>query len=52
MSTIKNRLHFIILLTPILLASLLWSQAKTILVVKDGVLYNSAELYAELGVTP
>jgi imidazolonepropionase-like amidohydrolase len=25
---------------------------KTILVVKDGVLYNSAELYAELGVTP
>jgi imidazolonepropionase-like amidohydrolase len=25
---------------------------KTVLVVKDGVLYNSAELYAELGVTP
>jgi imidazolonepropionase-like amidohydrolase len=25
---------------------------KTVLVVKDGVLYNSAELYSELGVTP
>jgi imidazolonepropionase-like amidohydrolase len=25
---------------------------KTVLVVKDGVLYNSAELYTELGVTP
>ncbi|MGA6987828.1 MAG: amidohydrolase family protein, partial [Terriglobales bacterium] len=25
---------------------------KTILVVKDGVLYRPAELYAELGVTP
>jgi imidazolonepropionase-like amidohydrolase len=25
---------------------------KTVVVVKDGVLYNSAELYAELGVTP
>jgi imidazolonepropionase-like amidohydrolase len=25
---------------------------KTVLVVKDGVLYQSAELYSELGVTP
>jgi imidazolonepropionase-like amidohydrolase len=25
---------------------------KTVVVVKDGVLYNPAELYTELGVTP